>query len=110
MKPRLGFAVTDTAPLAQTFVEGITLSYLWPTDTEPWHAHQWFSNANLQQVSILAAIFLAYRLLKKPWWENHYHRIQNTENLFFALIKYMASTNAPGFSGELKGTKASSHF
>lgn len=66
MKPRLGFAATDTVPLAPSFVEGITLSYLWPTDTEHWRAHWWISNASLQQVNILAAIFLTYRLLKKP--------------------------------------------
>lgn len=61
----LGVAVTDTVPLAQSLVEGITHSNLWPTDTEHWRTQQWFSNANLQHVSILAAIFLTYRLLKK---------------------------------------------
>jgi len=66
MKPRLGFAVADTVPPAHSSVEGITVSYLWPTGAKHWCAHQWFSNANLQKVGILAAIFLTHRLLKKP--------------------------------------------
>lgn len=66
LRPSLGFAVTDTMSFAQSFVERIILSYLWPVGTEHWCTHQWFLSANSRLVSILAAVFWTYRLFKKP--------------------------------------------
>lgn len=66
LRPSLGFAVTDTMSFAQSFVERIILSYLWPAGTEHWCTHQWFLSANSRLVSILAAVFWTYRLFKRP--------------------------------------------